>query len=63
MDKPYNTVFTEDGTSFVLMEHSWGDGMTGAYLRHVSAREIRDHPSVGPHTRPVCNTAAITRLG
>ncbi|ELU11602.1 hypothetical protein CAPTEDRAFT_162949 [Capitella teleta] len=49
-DKPYNFVTTEDGQNFSLMEHAWGDGIAGVYMKGWTKDKILHRPAVGPDT-------------
>lgn len=61
-DKPYNYVISTDGEMFSLMEHSWGDGIAGVYMKGWTNRDVQKCPSVGPDTRESHDVPAVREL-
>ena len=62
-DKSFQLVITRNGKVGKILEHSWGDGMTGIYYGVEMHKDIASQPAVGPDIVVDPKIGDIQRIG
>ena len=56
-------VINKNGKMAKILEHSWGDGMTGLYYNQEIHKDVLAKPVVGPNTETEDKDATVNKVG